>query len=313
MDGNMWAGPDVIKNDPHQCNQNGKYLKNFLENFPQLCVVNNLDICEGLITRRRKTVRGTEESILDLFIVCQRILPFVKRMIVDEDQKYVLSNYAKRKGEYIVKKSDHNPVIMELDINYTVKKPDRIETFNFRNKECQDKFYEITNKNNMLSACFLKDGNFKAQAGKWFKVLNGTFHKAFRKIRHSTKNKSTQVSIMLENRRDIIKKMKNCSEDESEGLQEELNEVEDKVCELVASDNHAKVVDNFQSLTDQSGRLHINGMWNLKRKVFPKNKESLPFAKKTCDGKIITSQSLIKSLYLDTFVHRLRHRPMNFF
>ena len=86
--------------------------------------------------------------------------------------------------------------------------------------------------------------------------------------------------------------------------------VEDKVCELVASDNHAKVVDNFQSLTDQSGRLHINGMWNLKRKVFPKNKESLPFAKKTCDGKIITSQSLIKSLYLDTFVHRLRHRPM---
>ena len=85
-------------------------------------MVNNLDICEGLIRRRRKTVRGTEESILDIFIVCQKILPFVKRMIVDEDQKNVLSNYAKRKGEYIVKKSDHNPVIMELDINYMVKK-----------------------------------------------------------------------------------------------------------------------------------------------------------------------------------------------
>ena len=67
---------------------------------------------------------------------------------------------------------------------------------------------------------------------------------------------------------------------------------------------------NFQSLTDQSELLQTQGMWNIKRKVFPKNKESLPYAKKTCDGKIITSQSQIKSLYLDTFVHRLRHRPI---
>ena len=201
MDGNMWAGPEVIKNDPHQCNQNGKLLKNFLEDFPQLCVVNSLDICEGLITRRRKTVGGNEESILEVFLVCQKILPFVKRMIVDEDQKYVLSNYAKKKGERIVIKSDHNPLIMELDINYTVKKPDRTETFNFRNKKCQEHFYQITNTSNLLSKCFQKDGDFPAQAGKWFKTLNGTFHKAFRKIRYSNKNKRTKVSEILEKRR----------------------------------------------------------------------------------------------------------------
>ena len=47
---------------------------------------------------------------------------------------------------------------------------------------------------------------------------------------------------MLENRRDIIKKMKNCSEDESEGLQEELNEVEDKVC------THLRLTTNFYVL-----------------------------------------------------------------
>ena len=52
-------------------------------------------------------------------------------------------------------------------------------------------------------------------------------------------------------------------------------------------------------------------MWNIKRKIFPNNKEPLPYAKKDCDGKVITSQHLIKSLYLDTFIHRLRHRPMN--
>ena len=310
MDGNMWAGPEVIKNDPHQCNQNGKLLKNFIENFPHLCLVNSLDICQGLITRRRKTVRGNEESVLDVFIVCKKILPFVKRMIVDEDQNYTLSNYRKRKGEYIVKKSDHNPVILELDINYIVKKPDRIETFNFRNKECQEHFFDITNTSNQLSKCFQKDGNFATQAGKWFKTLNGTFHKAFRKIRHTNKKKPTEVSEILGQRREIIKKMKNCSEEESECLQDALNKIEDKVCDMIADKNHAKIVDNFKSLTDQSGLLNTQGMWNIKRKVFPKNKESLPYAKKTCDGKIVTSQSQIKTLYLDTFVHRLRHRPI---
>ena len=65
MDGNLWAGPDVVKNDPHPCNQNGQFLKDLLECFPQLSIANNLDICEGRITRRRQTVLRCEESILD--------------------------------------------------------------------------------------------------------------------------------------------------------------------------------------------------------------------------------------------------------
>ena len=56
--------------------------------------------------------------------------------------------------------------------------------------------------------------------------------------------------------------------------------------------------------------MNTNSVWSLKRKVFPKNKESLPFAKKNCDGKLISSHKQLKDLYLDTFVHRLRHRPI---
>ena len=37
---------------------------------PNLTVVNNLSICEGKITRRRKTLKKNEEAILDFFIVC---------------------------------------------------------------------------------------------------------------------------------------------------------------------------------------------------------------------------------------------------
>ena len=102
-------------------------------------------------------------------------------MNIDEEQHYVLSNYSKVKGNQIIKKSDHNPVILELSLEYTLKKPDRIETFNFRNKKCQQDFYESTNSNPTLMKCFQEDGNLAEQSVKWFKTLNGEFHKSFRR------------------------------------------------------------------------------------------------------------------------------------
>ena len=311
MDGNLWAGPEVVKNDPHKCNQNGQLFRDFLKMFPQLYVVNNLDLCQGLITRRRQTVHKLEESVLDFFIVCDKILPFVKRMIIDEEQKYVLSNYSKIKGKQVVKKSDHNPVILELLLEYTVKKPDRIETFNFRNRECQVNFCKKTDESQVLTKIFLKDGKPNDKCRKWFKALNGEFHKSFKKIRYTSKPKETEVSKTLEERRSIIEKMKTCQEDGKDKLQDRLTEIENDVCDLVAEKNYAKVVDNFKSLRNDSGTIQPLGIWNVKRRVFPKNKESLPTAKKNCEGKIITSQGLIKTLYLETFIHRLRHRPAN--
>ena len=71
MDGNLWAGSDVIKDDPNPCNANGKLFKEFLKRHPHLKVVNSLDLCEGLITRQRTTKKKTETAVLDFFIVCR--------------------------------------------------------------------------------------------------------------------------------------------------------------------------------------------------------------------------------------------------
>ena len=55
MDGNFRAGPGLITGDPHQMNNNGKFFKDFLSHNSHLTVVNSLDLCSGLITRRRQT------------------------------------------------------------------------------------------------------------------------------------------------------------------------------------------------------------------------------------------------------------------
>ena len=54
----------------------------------------------------------------------------------------------------------------------------------------------------------------------------------------------------------------------------------------------------------------MNGIWGLKRKMFPKNSESLPIAKRNSGGRLISSKKELMSLYLETFKHGLRHRPI---
>ena len=86
MDGNLWAGKEIIKNDVHDCNQNGKLFHEFLKKYPHLIVINSLDLCKGLITRRRKTTRGLEEAVLDFFVICNKISRFLMKMTIDEEK-----------------------------------------------------------------------------------------------------------------------------------------------------------------------------------------------------------------------------------
>ena len=83
MDVNIHAGQKLVKNDPHKQNTNGKYFERFLEDNPSLFVANNLEICEGTITRQRKVENKTEMAILDFFIMNEKMRPFLKRMFID--------------------------------------------------------------------------------------------------------------------------------------------------------------------------------------------------------------------------------------
>ena len=114
MDGNLHAGPNLIKHDPNKQNQNGKIFLEFLERNPQLTVVNTLNVCEGLITRSRKVEEKNEKAVLDFFVVNEKILPFIKRMIVDENKNFGLIILAQIKKNKHWIESDHNALVLEL-------------------------------------------------------------------------------------------------------------------------------------------------------------------------------------------------------
>ena len=91
IDGNLWAGENIIPDDPNKQNQNGKLFENFLKQNPNLTVANALSSCEGKITKERITSRRTEKAVLDFFIVCDKIPPFITKMVIDESGENALT------------------------------------------------------------------------------------------------------------------------------------------------------------------------------------------------------------------------------
>ena len=60
----------------------------------------------------------------------------------------------------------------------------------------------------------------------------------------------------------------------------------------------------------QEGENFSQGIWNIKKKEYPRVSAPVPAAKKDINGKMVTNPNDIKKLYLETLTHRLRHRPI---
>ena len=154
FDGNLWAGNSIIPGDPRPQNRNGKLFQEFLQTNPHLTVVNSLPLCEGLITRRRYKDNTLEESVLDFFVVCDLVLPHITRMVIDDSKNHILTNFKPARDGGKAVDSDHLTEYMDLNLKITHEKPARDELYNFKNKEAQIKFKNLTSETKDFTNCF---------------------------------------------------------------------------------------------------------------------------------------------------------------
>ena len=311
FDSNCRLGPSVVENDPMPGpNNNGQRFLDFLERNPCLIVVNSLKLCQGTITRKRTTVNGTEESVLDFFITNSRTRPFISSMTIDEMNQYGVANYVQTKKNKIAKFSDHYGLFMKLQLSFSPIKEERIVQYNFRNKSGQDVFSQMTNNSTILTKCFQNSLPLEDQAKLWRKSLENIFSKSFRKIRFtsSKKKESSDISRLLDERRQLVRKL--ARNPDMEEVRENLSIIEQKIGGEVSTKNLKLVSENLAAFGAQNGGTDITGAWALKKKIRPKNKAAVPVGKKDGRGNIVTDQHGLKVLYLETFVWRLRERPM---
>ena len=71
-------------------------------------------------------------------------------MVIDEEKKYILTNFKAAKKNQKAIDSDHFTQYMDVDLKVMNGKPDRRLLFNFRDKKSQTEFKRITRNQRIL-------------------------------------------------------------------------------------------------------------------------------------------------------------------
>ena len=77
----------------------------------------------------------------------------------------------------------------------------------------------------------------------------------------------------MKERSNLIQTNKTANDNLKDKIKTELIEIEKQIANLSAQENRKKVFDNFGELSNTDGTTNMNGIWGLKRKMFPKNSE----------------------------------------
>ena len=104
-------------------------------------------------------------------------------MIVDEERENVLTKYVSSKGNRKKVESDHNNLIGKFTLKFsTVENKVRREIFDFKNKEAQKMFHDVTNTSTKYQSLFDPDKSIEKNVNKFYKTLDDTLHQCFDKI-----------------------------------------------------------------------------------------------------------------------------------
>ena len=255
--------------------------------------------------------------MLDFFLINDKLRPFFKEMIIDEERNFCLSNIAQIKKNGRIIETDHNAMIAEFNLTVDAKKPVREEMFNFRNRKCQEAFKEATEMNEELLDCFDNNLQFKDQSKTWLKCFNSVIRNSFRKVRivDNKKKQNVKMRTMLNSRIEMKQNMKrkNISEEMRDQIEFRIKQIEEDIEKEVTEEFQTEVIKTlreFGGVEDTIGGDKRKKMWKVLKKHYPKISPSIPVGKKDQRGNIITNHEGLKQLYLQTYVNRLRNRPI---
>ena len=75
----------------------------------------------------QRTHSARTKSVLDFFVVCTRVLPHITKMVIDEEKKFILTNYKNARNGAKAIDTDHFTEYMDVNLQIITEKPERRE------------------------------------------------------------------------------------------------------------------------------------------------------------------------------------------
>ena len=149
-----------------------------------------------------------------------------------------------------------------------------------------------------MTNCLI-DKDIKVGGKLWLKNMKFIIQENFRKIRLNWKNQNElKIQELFETRQMLIQN------------NQDMTENDEQISEQIYQKNRSLIIEQIGAMSDSSNNLSRIKMWKIKQKVCPRYEVDIPVAKIDSLGNLISNQDQLKTLYVDTYTYRLRHRNM---
>ena len=183
----------------------------------------------------------------------------MRRLVIDEENKYVLSNLAQINKNKRIIETHHNSEILELELEFRNRKPEREEILNLRNKACQEEFKDETEHNLELLEVFEKDVSLEIQSRNYFKVVHNILHKCFRKVRIANNRKKGNHALMeiLDEKAKLKTKVNDDKIDEitKKLVQDRIEQIETNIANEIIEEKRKVIMDTSENLNGEKDNL----------------------------------------------------------
>ena len=135
-------------------------------------------------------------------------------------------------------------------------------------------------------------------------------------MRVNVGKKKTRVSLLSHLQDDLNdvrrkrRKVKGGETEEKEEMMRKENSIVDQIGEEISKRHRDKVFSIIDTVRNEYGTMNQLSVWDLKKKLIPSKTAAVPIGKTDSKGNLVTDQDGLKRLYLQTYVHRLRNRPI---
>ena len=249
-------------------------------------------------------MNGTEESLIDHFIVCQAMFRQIVSLQVDEERKYSLTKFTNKRGTRLCsQESDDNTLILEVNQEWksTLNEVEiRHEILNYKNKEEFETFIKLTDDSEELRTCFDDDNeDMENSSKKWLKYLKIILKASFSKIRIKRGKLDLDPKLQLlfqekETLRTKIGQLENKNKfEEIKYLQELLETVDERIATICANKNK-KIVHEYLGKTEDTIEGYNQAKtWGLTKKLSFMNTIEPPCAKKDKNGYLVADKEAL--------------------
>ena len=236
-------------------------------------------------------------------------------MHIDEQKVDTLTKFTTRNGKVIkAVPSDRNMLKLDVNVNWenqVADKSERVEIYDFSNKDAFRNFIETTQINSDLDECFTNvDNDLNEECYEWVSKINTIIKTCFKKIRIKKKPaQNINMKHLFDQKENVIELLTKAEEvnddSESSRINKELEEIILQISEACAEDNKRAISKLSSFVSDPTENFNQAKVWKVKKKLIPNNTAEPPSAKRDEYGNLITEKEQIKKLLVRNYQERL--------